>query len=268
MKRIKLYKTLAIITLSILVNTTTNAALVGHYEFNGNANDTSGNNKHGNAIGAVLTNDRFGNPNRAYRFDGTSSRIELPTIYTQDQDPLTISAWINPTANSQIGTIFGEYVANGGVTSGDTRNFFILSHNGSAGTMNFDQYAPTQGGVAIGGGLGSNWWTHRGGWFHIALVKNNDFVSMYINGLLIGSKAHSETYSGSAPSFAAIGARHLSNGNWAGYTFTGDIDDVQLYNSALSANDIQNLSAVPVPAAVWLFGSALIGLLGIRRKRN
>lgn len=40
----------------------------------------------------------------------------------------------------------------------------------------------------------------------------------------------------------------------------------QLIN--LEGNVIQDLSAVPVPAAVWLFGSGLIGLIGFARKRN
>jgi hypothetical protein len=44
--------------------------LVAHYPFNGNANDESGNGNHGTVHGAKLTQDRFGNPNSAYYFDG------------------------------------------------------------------------------------------------------------------------------------------------------------------------------------------------------
>lgn len=36
---------------------------------------------------------------------------------------------------------------------------------------------------------------------------------------------------------------------------------------AVRAGDVADVSAVPVPAAAWLFGSALIGLVGIKRKR-
>jgi len=31
---------------------------------------------------------------------------------------------------------------------------------------------------------------------------------------------------------------------------------------------IADLSAVPVPAAVWLFGSGLLGLVGVARRRK
>jgi len=45
--------------------------------------------------------------------------------------------------------------------------------------------------------------------------------------------------------------------------FTGSqVDDVPAYLA------MDNLNAVPVPAAVWLLGSGLVGLIGIRRKRS
>jgi len=37
-----------------------------YYPFNGNVNDESGNGNNGTISGAVLTEDRFGNPNSAY----------------------------------------------------------------------------------------------------------------------------------------------------------------------------------------------------------
>ena len=38
--------------------------------FSGNANDLSGNSNNGVVNGAQLVNDRFGNPNSSYQFDG------------------------------------------------------------------------------------------------------------------------------------------------------------------------------------------------------
>jgi len=32
--------------------------------------------------------------------------------------------------------------------------------------------------------------------------------------------------------------------------------------------DVQVVPAVPVPAAVWLFGSGLLGLVGVARRRQ
>lgn len=60
--------------------------LVGYWGFNGNANDESGNGNDGVVNGATLTEDRDGNPNAAYSFDGTDDRIELiPLICRSEQ---------------------------------------------------------------------------------------------------------------------------------------------------------------------------------------
>jgi hypothetical protein len=49
---------------------------VAYYPFNGNANDESGNDKHGTVVGsATPTTDRFGRQNRALGFDGRSGTV-------------------------------------------------------------------------------------------------------------------------------------------------------------------------------------------------
>jgi hypothetical protein len=45
-------------------------SLIGWWGFNGNAIDESGNGNDGTINGATLTNDRFGNNDAAYNFDG------------------------------------------------------------------------------------------------------------------------------------------------------------------------------------------------------
>jgi len=55
-----------------------NEGLVAHYPFNGNVNDESGNGNDGTAHGTTLTEDRFGNMNGAYYFDGVDDRIQIP----------------------------------------------------------------------------------------------------------------------------------------------------------------------------------------------
>ncbi|MAT45977.1 MAG: hypothetical protein CMO35_00935, partial [Verrucomicrobiaceae bacterium] len=44
--------------------------LVAYFPFSGNANDESGNNNDGKAIGPVPARDRYGNQGSAFRFDG------------------------------------------------------------------------------------------------------------------------------------------------------------------------------------------------------
>jgi hypothetical protein len=49
--------------------------LIGWYPFTGNANDSSGNGNHAAVNGAVLASDRFGNPNAAYSFNGSTDYL-------------------------------------------------------------------------------------------------------------------------------------------------------------------------------------------------
>jgi hypothetical protein len=52
-----------------------NTDLIDYWPFNGNANDESGNENHSNGLGASLTEDRFGNVNIAYDFEGVDDYI-------------------------------------------------------------------------------------------------------------------------------------------------------------------------------------------------
>lgn len=71
-----------------------NDGLVAYYPFNGNANDESGSGKNGTVYGATLTQDRFGNANSAYNFNGTDNFIETPPVGLQTGDSFTVSLWI------------------------------------------------------------------------------------------------------------------------------------------------------------------------------
>jgi len=54
------------------------SGLMAYYPFNGNANDASGNGNNAVFNNASLTNDRFGNPNSAYSFNGIDNYIRVP----------------------------------------------------------------------------------------------------------------------------------------------------------------------------------------------
>jgi len=67
--------------------------LVGWYTFTGNVNDSSGNANNGINYGATLTEDRFGNPNCAYFFNGINAFIQVNQISITGSSPRTISYW-------------------------------------------------------------------------------------------------------------------------------------------------------------------------------
>jgi hypothetical protein len=77
-----------------------------------------------------------------------------------------------------------------------------------------------------------------------------------------------------------LGLAHsdVTDGVMCGFIFPGDVFDGSScdfthVNRQLHADDISGIQAiygapVPVPAAVWLFGSGLVGLIGVGRRRG
>ena len=73
--------------------------LVGWWPFNGNANDESGNGNDGVVNGATLTEDRFGNVDKAYSFDG-SNNISVSSFPVNTQSISLTGFYKNTNYNS------------------------------------------------------------------------------------------------------------------------------------------------------------------------
>ena len=68
-----------------------------------------------------------------------------------------------------------------------------------------------------------------------------------------------------AATSASLGLGYDINGNYIGGT---PFDGIRGLINIGSGNSLVVTSVVPVPAAVWLFGSGLFGLIGIARRRK
>ena len=55
---------------------------------------------------------------------------------------------------------------------------------------------------------------------------------------------------------------------WNDDNFSHDITQNTSFTVYTGALEIASVAAVPIPAAAWLFGSALMGLMGISRRRK
>ncbi len=65
--------------------------LIAYYPFNGNAKDESGNGHDGKVNGAALANDRHGDSNMAYSFDGANDEIIVDHNPKLNAFPITLS---------------------------------------------------------------------------------------------------------------------------------------------------------------------------------
>ncbi len=245
---------LGLITISLNVS----AALIASYEFNGNANDSSGNDFHGFVNGATLTTDRFGNINQAYQFDGNTSYIST-TISPISTAELTMSAWINPSnQGTDIYTIGGIVV-----NSGDYE-FAITSE------IDTIRYAINNGSSFVWADTGVSVLLNQ--WSHVAISYNGTSIATYINGIQVSNDPFSGSVLGTSWPFG-IGARYLEQGEtvpttgWYSY-FNGAIDDVSIYSHALTQSEITtivNSSSIPNPSVLWLLGIGLVILIRVRK---
>lgn len=86
---------------------------IGYWPFDGNANDLSGNGNNGVVTGATPTRDRFGNPNKAYHFDGISNKILVtnnPSIDMGPNDDFTLSIWEKAYSDNSNKMIVGKHI--------------------------------------------------------------------------------------------------------------------------------------------------------------
>ena len=200
--------------------------LVAYYPFNGNANDESGNGNNGTVEGATLTTDRFGNSNRAYSFNGIDNLITCGNGSSlQVSGDITVAAWV-VLDSSNGGTIVNKY---GGSSSTDAgwllsgRTGRIVSFDGRDGNDIYWWSGPSDS-------LNVNW--------HFVVGQRQGYVwKIYVDGALQNDSLVGTTGS-------LVNAQDLRIGrqsNLPGAYFKGKIDDIRIYNRALTDYEIQVL---------------------------
>jgi len=201
--------------------------MVAYYPFNGNANDESGNGNNGVANGVVLTDDRFGQTGKAYSFggDGDHVRIEpAPNFWSAGQ--LTFSCWIN----IKPGGLYSPRILHNGTldvgltdTSGNPQVFFAgWGFYGLTFTNNL----------------------HSNVDYHLVGSYDGTTVRLYVNGSEVASTNVSWTFQ--VTSLPLGVGRNLHTGtDW----YSGAIDDIRLYNRALTPKEVAELYEFEWPDA-------------------
>jgi hypothetical protein len=213
------------------------ANLFAHYRFDGNANDSSGNSLHGGEKGEAVYGD--GVDGQAIQLDGVNDYVEVPDSPSLDvTDAVTICAWIYREVDS------------GGweriVARSDASNYdywLQIASNDSVG----GGFTDTNGNVRNGLDLTSGTPIPLDQWTHLAFVYDGRYAKAYVNGLL-----------DKAEDVGAFQIQASARPLWIGrllntYSFNGLIDEVRLYNSALSAAEIAWLTGrtEPVIKSFW-----------------
>jgi len=206
--------------------------LVGWWKFDGNANDSSGNGNNGTEIGdPTYVAGKIG---QAISFDGEGDRIEVPATIAGNPElfpatAISASAWVRTTAsaNSLYSLVRHEF------------HFTPLqTYAGSAQSAAFTN----QDGSRALHVTTSDWSKiNDGKWHHCAVTYNNGIHEVWID----GTKEESNNF-GSYPLWTGDnqpwvfgGREHVEGRDDEDYP--GELDDVRIYNYALSEGEITAL---------------------------
>jgi hypothetical protein len=196
--------------------------LVAYYPFKWNANDESGNGNHGTVHGATLTIDRKGNPSNAYYFDGNSYiKVDNSEILASLTDNYSISLWAKSISNHYAmlcKSLVNGYDIQFRMWIDDNNLFSIISNKKDIIYTLSMQNAQ---------------------WNHVVVVFNNGECKVFINNILqdniIQLKASDFPNNFNTDLFIGLDGHGYSEFH------VGEIDDIRIYNRALTNNEIQSL---------------------------
>jgi hypothetical protein len=225
--------------------------LVSLWRGDGNANDILGTNN-----GTLQTGVTFApgmtsaTGDQAFSFNGSNALVDVghdPSLNISGS--LTVSAWVNVQSLIHAEYLFADFDSTGKLSQG------------SLGILATGEFFWFQGNQGV-----SNGWVEPFGatrvnlnqWYHVAVVRDDNAktITLYVNGVQDGSVS----YAG-IPVLPLQGDKLLggSGPGFARDSFSGLLDDVGLFNRALSAAEIQSIynSRGSSPSNTFNIGSTM-----------
>jgi hypothetical protein len=204
--------------------------LVSFYPFCGNTEDWGPNNIDGLSVGAESTSDRFGNAYSAYKFNNSTDNnyqfVEIPTGNTYFDSNFTISIW------SRLDYWSSQYPQ---FLFGDNANLnWTFTQNGSDSIVNFFFEPFSNSGIQFGNVSGN---LDPFTWNHLVLISENYQNKLFINGNLAGTSNQvtpQQSQQNSEFLRLGFGPSNLTH-------FNGSLDDIGIWNRALTAEEVQQL---------------------------
>ncbi len=175
----------------------------------------------------------------ALDFDGNNDFVELPTTHSIFgdgwEDTMTVSLWVKPDSfagacehnhPAWCNNVLGDRPRWWGISIGEVvglDRIWVWNYDGSA-TSPIDMipidYTP-------------------GEWVHVALVHSGGMLRAYRNGVQVGALPSGTTLQPNTGALPQVNMGGIINSSTRNWTFDGQIDEVRLWSTARSAEEIQ-----------------------------
>jgi chitodextrinase len=203
---------------------------VASYSFNERAGsvlpDLSGNGNNGTVINGSWSSGKYGN---SLHFNGSSSRVTVPSSASLSAySAMTIDAWVRP---SSLGTSWRDIAIKqqpGELTYGLYANSNVKAPAGIVYTGGSEKTDYGAGTLPLNA------------WSYVATTYDGAVLAVYINGNL------SSTQFVSGPIATSSGTLEIGGNTVWGEWFAGRIDELRVYNRALTRSEISSDMQSPV----------------------
>ena len=204
------------------------------------AADNSGSGNNGTLVNGPTWNPAGGKIGGALVFDGTDDYVNLGTdssLNFGSSAPFTVAAWVKTTedygmivsfrSSTDGGPVIDLAVGYEGATDNPGKAMILVRQDGGGGG-----YAQV-----IGGSV------KDGNWHHVAVVRGSgSIIELFLDGVSQGTASGAESGGAITTNLRAIGSERRwvsdSYGTSDQRYLVGTIDDVHIYNRALSAGEI------------------------------
>lgn len=221
--------------------------LTGLWHFDGNTADASGHGHTGTLLGTptVIASGRFG---KAYSFDGSSS-IDVGDLIPSTSQSYSVNVWFrttHPAITEDWRMMIGKLDLPDGTAGSGPLNLFLGDGRDVGGSRAPIYQVQLNGGgpFSLGDYSLSSINGHDGAWHMATATYKSGKQALYVDGALLGSA----TFAGPLPQPHQLGRTVIIGGTeWGAYVhpWIGDLDEVALWNRALTAAEVTALYAPP-----------------------
>ena len=176
-----------------------------------------------------------GNSGRCREFDGNTSHITFSNnnLGLGSGNTMTVTAWVKCNSTTNEGSWANIATLNDGNSNGDVGQFW-LQHSSDNSVFEFAVMNTSSSRSYVQSVTAPT----TGVWYHVAGVYDGSFINLYVNGVLESRTAFTGTINNFQGNFNFNIGQWSYNGN-AYRRFNGDIDEVTIWNTALTQTQIR-----------------------------